>query len=92
MLGVGPGAMVALAVSSTSMPGRYAYRKLSLPTDGKNRVSPVEKTRLPSRDSQCTNGIYKRQLSEKESGSPGLVHANPKQHRYITSTRSKGEV
>ena len=22
-------------------PGRYAYRKFSLPTDGKNRVSPV---------------------------------------------------
>jgi hypothetical protein len=43
LLGESPGAIVALAVSSTSVPGRYAYRKFSLPTDGKNRVSPVEK-------------------------------------------------
>ena len=42
LLGERPGAIVALAVSSTSMPGRYAYRKLNLPTDGKNGVSPAE--------------------------------------------------
>ena len=36
------GAIVALAVSSASMPGRYAYRKLSLPTYEKSRVYPVE--------------------------------------------------
>ena len=36
-----PGAITALAFSSSSAPGRSAYRKFSLPTDGKNRVSPV---------------------------------------------------
>ena len=40
---VGIGAIVAFAVSSTGVPGRYAYRKLSLRTDGKNRVAPLEK-------------------------------------------------
>ena len=43
LLGVSSGAIVALAVSSTSMLGRYAYRELRLPTGGKIRVSPVEK-------------------------------------------------
>ena len=44
LLGVGPGAIIALlAISSTSMPGRHAYRKWTLPTDGKNKVSLVEK-------------------------------------------------
>ena len=46
---VGVGAITAFAVSSTDVPGRYAYRKFSLPTDGKNRVSPLEKyTVIPS--------------------------------------------
>ena len=35
LLGVSPGTIVALTVSSTSLSGRYAYRKLSLPIDGK---------------------------------------------------------
>ena len=44
VLGVilGPGAIVALAVSSTSVSGRYAYIRLSLLTDGKILL-PVEK-------------------------------------------------
>ena len=45
VLGVilGPGAIVALAASSTRMPGRYAYRRLSLSTDGKILL-PVKNT------------------------------------------------
>ena len=37
----GAGAITELAFSSLSAPGRYAYRKFSLLTDGKNGVSPV---------------------------------------------------
>ena len=44
VLGVilGPGEIVALAASSTRIPGRYAYRRLSLLTNGKILL-PVEK-------------------------------------------------
>ncbi|CAM9569879.1 unnamed protein product [Ascophyllum nodosum] len=33
--GLRPGRNYSIAFSSLSAPGRYAYRKLSLPTDGK---------------------------------------------------------
>ena len=42
-LAVGVGATVAFAVSSTDVLGRYANSTSSLPTNGKNRVSPLEK-------------------------------------------------
>ena len=41
LLGSGPGAIAALAFSSLSALGRYTYKNFSLPTDGKNRVSPA---------------------------------------------------
>ena len=48
VLGVGLGTKVAMVISSTSMPGLYTYRRLSLPTDRKKRVSLVEKNTLTS--------------------------------------------
>ena len=41
LLDSGPGAITALTFSSLSAPGRFAYITFSLPTDGKNSVSPV---------------------------------------------------
>ena len=41
LLASSPGATTVLAFSSLGAPGRCAYRKISLPTGGKNIIPPV---------------------------------------------------
>ena len=69
LLGSGPGAIRTLAFSSLSPPVQCAYRKFSLPTVGKNKVSPVLNFTVTPFNFRCTYTRYWLPLSGKEDGS-----------------------